>query len=441
MVAELASVVNVAGSADHSPVVHDQQLGVDVQLFLDPIVYFFFRLSVPPFFRDGALSRHRVVRHTEGRRVLLLLFLFRSRGGVESPLGLGILLGDVGFPAVLRIRGQISPGSARLRGPGAHVAISAVLRVLNAVDALLHHLLRLRTLDFLILDARLFLLLLDLRGLVQAVVAPQVEDEDVLGRVDALLADLLKDAVLAPADGLVLVVHDRPGADRGVVSQVPGKPGDGGDDEDYAELAALLPGPHHRVDDGAADGVVDRALLVARGRDEKLVLNVHVMLGAPYDLAVGVLDGVLGQDAARPVGAGADYLRVDAAAVVEVLGREGRYGVHDVFPHGVAWTLDADQILVHTLAAAELQPVKLVVALVLVTLDKVPAQDEMLGDVVDARPDHAHSDVVPWHTTVVGLAQLVLLPILHVLEVHHPVVVEVLAGPDLVGNSLGMDVG
>ncbi len=114
--------------------------------------------------------------------------------------------------------------------------------------------------------------------------------------------------------------------------------------------------------------------------------------------------------------------------------------MEDVVAHRVPGPLHAHEVLVVALAASQHQPVEAAVALVLVALDEVPPQHEVLGDVVDAGPDHAHSHVVPGQAAVVGLAQLVLLPVLHVLEVHNAVVVEVLAGPDLVGHAFGVHV-
>ena len=102
--------------------------------------------------------------------------------------------------------------------------------------------------------------------------------------------------------------------------------------------------------------------------------------------------------------------------------------------------LDANQVFVRALAASQLEPFEPPVPLVLVSLDKIPPQDEVLGDVVNARPNDAHGDVVPGHAARLGLAQLVLLPVLDIFEVHDAVVVEVLAGPHLVRNTFRMHV-
>lgn len=59
----------------------------------------------------------------------------------------------------------------------------------------------------------------------------------------------------------------------------------------------------------------------------------------------------------------------------------------------------------------------------------------MFSNVIDTWTQHSHGDIMPRHTTMLCLGQLVLLPILDVFEVHDTIVVEVLTGPDLVGDA------
>jgi hypothetical protein len=47
---------------------------------------------------------------------------------------------------------------------------------------------------------------------------------------------------------------------------------------------------------------------------------------------------------------------------------------------------------------------------------------------------------MPWHAPIVSLAQFIALPVLNVLEVHDPVVVEVLSGEDLVFDTRRMSI-
>jgi hypothetical protein len=65
----------------------------------------------------------------------------------------------------------------------------------------------------------------------------------------------------------------------------------------------------------------------------------------------------------------------------------------------------------------------------------------VLRDAHHRRPDDAQADVVPRHAAVLGLVELVRLPVLDILEVHDAVVVKVLAGPDLGGDAFGVGVG
>lgn len=100
-----------------------------------------------------------------------------------------------------------------------------------------------------------------------------------------------------------------------------------------------------------------------------------------------------------------------------------------------------NQVFVFPLTTSELEPFEPAIALVFVSLHKVPPKDEMLRDVVDAWSDDTHGHVVPWHAPILGLAEFVLLPILYVFEVHDAVVVKVLARPHFVRDTLRMDIG
>lgn len=113
----------------------------------------------------------------------------------------------------------------------------------------------------------------------------------------------------------------------------------------------------------------------------------------------------------------------------------------DVLAAGVLGPLHGDQVFVFARAALHQEPVDVVAALVLVALDEVPAQDEVLGDVVDAVAHQAHRYIVPRHAAVLGFAELVALPVFYALEVHDAVVVEVLAREDVVAQAAGVDVG
>ena len=100
----------------------------------------------------------------------------------------------------------------------------------------------------------------------------------------------------------------------------------------------------------------------------------------------------------------------------------------------------ATYVLIRTFATSQFQPVHARVTLVLVALDQIPAQNEMLGNVVDRVADEAHCDIMPRHSPVLGLVQLILAPLFDGLKVHDAVVVEVLTREDLVLNAFWVNV-
>ena len=173
---------------------------------------------------------------------------------------------------------------------------------------------------------------------------------------------------------------------------------------------------------------------------EELVLNVDVMLGVPNQARPGILNTVLDQDSAAPVGTAPDNLRRDGALFPPGLGFQRRQRMQMILAHGIHRALDAYQRLIVSLAATQFQPVDSRIALVLVTLDMVPAQHKVLGNIIDTVADDAHGHVMPGHARKLGLVHLILPPVLHGLEVHDAIVVEVLAREDLVVNAAGMHI-
>lgn len=73
--------------------------------------------------------------------------------------------------------------------------------------------------------------------------------------------------MLASADRLVLIVHDRSGSRRSIVAQIASESGNRRNDNNHTELAAFLACAHTGIDDRPADLVEDRSLLVAGGSD------------------------------------------------------------------------------------------------------------------------------------------------------------------------------
>ena len=98
--------------------------------------------------------------------------------------------------------------------------------------------------------------------------------------------------------------------------------------------------------------------------------------------------------------------------------------VRDVAAHGEGWEFDAEEMRGE---GGELEPGVAGVAFVFVALYEVPAGDEVLGDVEDGGPAQGDGDVVPWHSAVFGLVEVVLVPVVHVLEIQDAVL-ELLEG-------------
>lgn len=65
----------------------------------------------------------------------------------------------------------------------------------------------------------------------------------------------------------------------------------------------------------------------------------------------------------------------------------------------------------------------------------------MLGDIVDTVTRQAHGNIVPGHASKISFVEFVVLPVVHALKVHNPVVVEVLAGENLMLDTGRVDVG
>lgn len=322
--AELGPVVQVARTADDRAVVGDEQLRVDVQLLLDKVGFFLFGLAFPWFLGDEAAAGHGVF----GDRVCRRHRVF-DVDLVPRSLELSFAVDD----AFLLVLADTVAGA---------VSISFLSLPFVAVDATAHDLFGFGALELLVGDAGFLFLLDQSWGFVDAVVRAQVEDEDVLGRIEPGGLDLSHDAVFATVDRLVLVVHDGSGAYGRVVAQVTRKSWNGRDDDDDAELPAFFASTNACIDDGTADCVVYRVLFLASRGNEELVFNVDVMLGVLDDFGIGVLDAVVVQNPARPVVTAANNLRVYTARVLETLAIERAEWMLDVLTNRVLGPLNGD---------------------------------------------------------------------------------------------------
>lgn len=396
--AHLRSVVQVAGPADHGTVIHDEQFRVDVQFFLDEVGLLVFRVAFPGLFGHEAATGHGVLGDAFGR--------------CDGVFDVELVPGGLEFP--LAVNDTVLFVFAGTRARATCFTFSPLALV--SVDPAAHDLFGLGTLELLVRDSGFFFLLDQRRGLVDPIVRAQIEHKNVLRGVEAGLGYLSTDALFAAMDGFVLVIHDGTGTDGGVVAEVARETWDGGNDNDDAEFAAFLAGTHAGVDDGTANGIVYGLLFLPGRRDEKLILNVDVVLGILDDFGVCILDAVVIENATGPVVAATNELCMHTTRVLKAFGLERAKWMLDVFADWMFGALDRDQVFVlvgavGSCARGHAQIVDAFVALVFVAFDKVPAKDEMFGDVDDTFTDQTHGHIVPGHTAVVGLVEFVVGPI------------------------------
>lgn len=174
---------------------------------------------------------------------------------------------------------------------------------------------------------------------------------------------------------------------------------------------------------------------------EELVFNVNKVLRVSNDPNVSILDTVFNQNSTAPVGTAAHQLCSHSALSPTRLRVQRSEGVLNIVTAREFWALDRDKVLVFAGASFEREPIDIVIPLVFVTFHVVPTKDKMLSDIVYTVTNQAHGNVMPWHSAILCLADLIALPVLHALEVHDTVVVEFLAGEDIVVEVGRMAIG
>ena len=287
---ELRAVVDVAASTDGDTVVDDADFAMNIQLLLDEVLFLALQVASPLLLGDFP-----TVEHCCGS------YRVSARDAVVS---------KTGFVAV---RFELS----LLIHHALFFFVAAVVAFVGGVlDAFAHDFLGLGALHILVFDARFLFLLHHCRGLVQAVIGAQVEEEDVVAGVYTFFLDLCENGFISSVNRFVLVVHDGACAGGSIIAQITGKTRNRRDQDDDAKFATFLAGSDAGVYDGAANEVVDGSLFFTSCGDEELILDVHVVLSIADDLAVGVLDTVFGKDAAAPIGAAAYDLRMHRARVL-----------------------------------------------------------------------------------------------------------------------------
>ena len=165
------------------------------------------------------------------------------------------------------------------------------------------------------------------------------------------------------------------------------------------------------------------------------------MLGVANDFNVSILDTMLEQDSTAPVSTAAHNLCIHSALVSTGLGVQGVKGMLNIFSARIFRPLNRNKVFIRAVASLKHEPINTLIPLVLVTLDEVPTEDKMLCNIVHSITNQSHSNIVPRHSAIFGLAQLVALPLLHTLEIHDTVVVEFLTREDIVLEVRRMSIG
>ena len=165
------------------------------------------------------------------------------------------------------------------------------------------------------------------------------------------------------------------------------------------------------------------------------------MLGVANDFNVSILDTMLEQDSTAPVSTAAHNLCIHSALISTGLGVQGLKGMLNIFSARIFRPLNCNKVFIRAVASLKHEPINTLIPLVLVTLNKVPTEDKMLCNIVHSITNQSHSNIVPRHSAIFGLAQLVALPLLHTLEIHDTVVVEFLTREDIVLEVRRMSIG
>lgn len=109
---------------------------------------------------------------------------------------------------------------------------------------------------------------------------------------------------------------------------------------------------------------------------------------------------MLEQNTTAPVGTAAHKLCPHGALFSARLGVQRPEWMLNIITTGEFRTLNRDEVFIFASASLEHKPVHLFISLVLVSLNEIPPEDEMLGDVVYTVADQTHANVMPWHTAV-----------------------------------------
>ena len=229
------AIVDVGRATNDDTIIDDAHLGVNVEFLLHKVLLLALPITIPRLLRYQLLLQHGILRNRIRRFAIVAVPGLLTRALKSPPL--------VNLSFLPKLAGII---------------LDSVQPMSDLLHAASHDFFGIRSLHCFVVNTRQLLLPFHRRCLVEPIVRAEIEEEDVLGRVDAFLLDLTHDGVLSATDGLVLVVHDCTRACCGVLSEIAGEPGNGGNNADHAKLATLLSRSHASVHNRSSDRVVHR---------------------------------------------------------------------------------------------------------------------------------------------------------------------------------------
>lgn len=164
------------------------------------------------------------------------------------------------------------------------------------------------------------------------------------------------------------------------------------------------------------------------------------MLRFADNLRICILDAMFRQDSRGPVSTASHDLSMNCTLFTVRLRAQWRQGMLDIFSARKLRALNTNETFILASPTLDQEIIHFRVAFVFVSLNTVPSQYKMLGNVINTGTHQTHGDVVPGHTAIIGFVEFIVLPVFDALKVHDTIIVEILAGEDLILYTSWMDV-